>query len=289
MAGFAGALESPVVRIAVASCAAAERQTEVLHFSVRTLGFMALLAGHLGVSPRQPIAGFGMIKLRHRCPVIQGMALLAVCSQPAPVLVCVAAYAGARQAQIGQVQILHLDRPSLGWRNVAGVMALLAGERGVFALQRVACLGMVEGFLGRLPVDQLKVDAVMLRVTPHAVPAGALGSKNRAVIAGMGGDPPGNLVVALQALEASSWASCQPMATGAARRSFQKLVRFGERPRGDLPRRLASKARATEQGNRDASNEWTELEPPPEFLPGNTRQRRLGPHLTGNRNLSFEA
>jgi hypothetical protein len=65
--------------------------------------------------------------------------------------------------------------------NVAGVTTLLAGERGVLALKRIARLVVIERLLGRFPVDQLKVLAVVFRMTPHAIPAGALRAENRAM------------------------------------------------------------------------------------------------------------
>lgn len=78
-----------------------------------------------------------------------------------------------RQPEEGAVQVLAFDRGALGLRNVARVVALLAGKLRVLALQQVPGFAVVKSLLGRLPMDQEEILAVVFGMTANAVSVGA--------------------------------------------------------------------------------------------------------------------
>ena len=96
------------------------------------------------------------------------MALEAVLPELPVVSVLMTGKAVLRKAQKRPVQILHLDRGPLRLRNIPGLVALLAGEAGVFTFQDIACLAMVKGTLRRFPVNHAEVFTVVLRMASDA-------------------------------------------------------------------------------------------------------------------------
>ena len=88
----------------------------------------------------------------------------------------------------------------LAWGNVLAVMALLASESRVFPFQWVACLVVIEHFLGRFPMDDLEVCSVVFGMAADTLVVVSL-LHQTGVIAPAVLKSLGNLSVALQALE----------------------------------------------------------------------------------------
>src|SRR5215469_2425660 len=91
----------------------------------------------------------------------------AVLAQPAFMLILMAGDTCTRDAQVGSIQILGLDRSTLPRRNVRSIVAFVARRSRVPAFKLVSRVFMVEG-LG-VPLDQRKIFSVMFRVAPGAL------------------------------------------------------------------------------------------------------------------------
>lgn len=129
---------------------------------------MTFRAGEPDVRAHERELRLGMIESCHSLPCILRVASAAVFPQLAAVDIFVTRQAVPRQAEERPVQVLHLDGGPLRLRDVLRRVTLLARQFGVPALQRITCPLMVEGALGRLPVDQTEILAVVLGVAPHA-------------------------------------------------------------------------------------------------------------------------
>jgi hypothetical protein len=103
----------------------------------------------------------------------------------------------------------------------------------VFSLEGIAGEPVIELFLGWLPVNQLKVFAVVLEMATDAVLAIGVGHLETGVITVAGGDALSDFLVAVEALEGRR-ACAKLMATCALRRARERLVRFRERAGRDL-------------------------------------------------------
>lgn len=223
MACLAALDETSTVRIAVAIRALTESNAGVSGLAVRP-GCVTLLASHLGVQSSQRVACLGMVELAYgdRLPVVIGVALQAVRTQATLVLVFVAGDAVRGQSQEGSGEIFDLDPRPLGWSNVLWSVALVTGQAGVFALERVSALLVVEG--PRVPLDEREVFPVVVRVAAHTFLAGA----RRHVVSGMQSlvcrEPGSNLPVAVQAFE-GSLSRGQLVTAGAVAGAAQGLVR----------------------------------------------------------------
>ena len=106
-----------------------------------------------------------------------------------------------------------------------GIVALLAREPRVLSFQWIAGFGVIESLFGRLPMNDLEVQAVMFGVAANALLVVGLRHQN-GVIAAMGGDALGNLRVAFETLEVLI-STCKPVAGSAVRRATQELVGSG--------------------------------------------------------------
>lgn len=95
-------------------------------------------------------------------------------------------------------------------------MTFLAGGIRVLSFQLVTCQSMIKLFLGRLPVNEMEILAVVFQMTANAVLAvGILHLKLR-VVAMPGVEAPGNFLVAIQTLKGWRTGS-ELVATGALR------------------------------------------------------------------------
>src|SRR5215469_8504419 len=138
MAGSASfILEAALVRIGMAVVALAEGETLIARFALG-IGRMALLAFHFLVKSSEWIAGLVVIELAGSVfPVDEVVALNAIRAEAAFVKVLMARGAGLRDPEKGLAEILHLDSGALGRGNLVGRVALVAGQAGVLAFQRV--------------------------------------------------------------------------------------------------------------------------------------------------------
>lgn len=130
---------------------------------------MALGAFHILVFPDQWEMGGGVVELLHRFPGGQAVTLLAVGPQLPGVPILVAGEAGRMEPFEGRVQISKADLLTIGRRYIFGVVALLAAERGMAALQQVAGLAMIEFRLGCVPFENAEILAVVLGVAACAI------------------------------------------------------------------------------------------------------------------------
>ena len=231
-------LEAALVRIGVAVVALAERQALVTR-GASSIRRVALLAFHLHMQASQRIARLGVIELAGSVfPVDKVVALDAIRSQPPFVKIFVTRRAGLRDSQEALAQIFRLDVGALGGRNPLRQVTLVAGQPRVLALQHVAGLAVIELVRTRVPLDQRKICAVVIRVTLHAFLAGARGNVIRAVQTLFCCHPRPDVGVATDALEYRLTAA-DLMTIRAVRQAIQKLVRSRQRAGRDLGVRVS--------------------------------------------------
>lgn len=120
------------MRIRMAIRTAVECQAHIARLVIRS-GRMTLGAGHLSMQTAQRITRLAVIELRDIFPVFEVMALLAVLSQPATMLIFVAIHASRRHPQKRPRLIANLDREQFGARDVFRRVAAITGEARVFA------------------------------------------------------------------------------------------------------------------------------------------------------------
>ena len=158
------------------------------------------------------------------------MALLAVRTQAALVLIFVATGAAGRQAEVGPARILDLDGRTFLRRDVGGLWHLLQVTARVLAFEQVSRLFVIEGL--DVPLDQRKVFAVVLRVAAGAFLAGAGGNVVGRVQTLACRKPGRDFGVAVQTLQRRLPAKL--VATGAVGGSVERLVRPRQWSRRDL-------------------------------------------------------
>jgi len=128
---------------------------------------------------------------------------------------------GCRQSQKRSIQILVLDGRSFLRRNVRSVVALVALQAGVLALEHISGLLMVER-LG-VPLDEREILPVVFGVAAGAF----LARSGRDVVRGVESlvslEAAGNLSMAFQTFEGGLTAEL--VATGTIRRSVKRLMR----------------------------------------------------------------
>ncbi len=161
--------------------------------------------------------------MRNIFPVFEIVALLAIGSQAAIVFVFMAGGAGLGNAQERAVAVPHLDAEPFRWRNVIGGVTAITSKPGMFALQRVTRLAVIEAGGGGRPLDERKVLAVMLGVTLAAALARSGLQVVRSVQTTMRGEARGNLGVTLQAFQFAVAADL--VTRGAVGGAFQSLMR----------------------------------------------------------------
>lgn len=139
VAGLAGILERPVMGIGVAIRALPESDSDILH-----VGFwarhrdVAFFAGDVGVRAGQSKFRCRVIEFCGWLPACFSVAVRAGLPQLAVVLVCVAGAAVARKPKKSAIQIFNDNGAPLIRRNILRIVALLAGQPGMFPRQRVA-------------------------------------------------------------------------------------------------------------------------------------------------------
>ena len=204
MATLTGSREGASMRIFVAIRANVKRDVLVLNkwLTIFGSGRVALFARNIGMQASQLIARLGVIKTRSRLPGFDRVAAGAIGPELTPVLVCMTGSAGRGDAQIGVVQVLHLDARTIGLQNPLRVMAALAGESCMLASQRVASLPMIELASRRLPFDDVEIFAVMLGVAARAVLPAIRVLHHPCVKAAAGLNPLPDLSVATEASQA---------------------------------------------------------------------------------------
>ena len=160
------------------------------------------------------------------------MTLLARVAQAAFVLVLMTGCALLRQPEIGAIQVLDLDGRFVRRGNMRRIVALLAAQSGMFAVQGPAGGPMIELRQWRLPADQRKVDAVMFRMTLRASLAGGIMGDKPRMEPATAGNPGSNFRVAIQAPQRRLRAN---LVTGrAVGRAVEKRMRLRKRSRGYL-------------------------------------------------------
>ncbi len=167
VAGLAGLLKGAMMNIAVASGTVLKIQDNKFHNTVGG-GSMALLAADQTVRPGQNEARFGVVKIACSFPIRRVVAAFATGAQLSPVFVLMTGDAGAGQAKEGAIQVSHGKSGTLRRENPLGVMALVAGQAGMLAIQHKAGLAVVEFSWRRVPVDYGEVFAVMFGVAAGA-------------------------------------------------------------------------------------------------------------------------
>ena len=124
-----------MVRVAVAIGALAECKADVLRLTIGSVD-VTFGALHLLVKAGQGILCFRVIKLPDidRLPVLIVVALNAVLTEAASMLILVTAYAGGRKSKITSIEIGVLNGGAFWRRNVCDIVALVAINSGVSAL-----------------------------------------------------------------------------------------------------------------------------------------------------------
>lgn len=129
---------------------------------------MALLALHLSMQSGERKTRPGVIELPGGIfPVGAVMTLRAFCAQATVVRVLVAGCTGRAQSEKGPAQIPDPDRRSPRGRNVLRRVTEIAAKSRVLALQYIASLFVIK-VLG-VPLDQLEVQAIVLRMAARAI------------------------------------------------------------------------------------------------------------------------
>lgn len=198
---LAGGFEASSVRVRVARVASAELNAGPFRLLAGASGDVALLAEHFFVASRQHEAGLRMVEVGNFRPVGRVVAIGAVLSELAFVLIHVTRDALVGDSQEGLVQIHHADIESFGSGNALHVVALCAGEICVLALKRPSGLRVVELLLAGLPLDQLKGGSVVLRMATPAGLAPIVLLYDARMITATFGNARGNVGMAIEAPE----------------------------------------------------------------------------------------
>lgn len=223
VAGLAALREAAMMRVFVTIGALVERNAHVLRLAVRPVG-VALGALYLGMQASQRIAGLRVVKLRltgladiDRLPVHKTVALQAIRTQAAFVLILVAGNATRRQTKIGAARVLDFDRRAFLERNVRGIVALAALQPSMLAFEQVPRFLVIERL--DVPFDQREIFAIVFRVTARAFLARTGWNIVSCMQSLVGVEAHGDFGVAIQAFERSL--STKPVATGAVGRSVE--------------------------------------------------------------------
>lgn len=146
MTRFAGLRKRTVVRIPVAVAAFRKRDARESRLTAWSGRRVAFLAGYLRMKPRQRVARFVVIEFLRRFPIHEIVALEAILAQLPLVRIVVAGNAILYQSKERAVQILRFDLRPLRFADARSCVALVAIHLGVFALQGVARLTVIESF-----------------------------------------------------------------------------------------------------------------------------------------------
>jgi len=161
------------------------------------------------------------------------VALQAVLAQASFVEIFMAGYASLRDPQEGLPKVFALDAGALVGGNALREVALVAGQSRVLAFQHVTGFAVIE-FVG-IPLDQLKIRSVVVRVTARALLARSRRDTIGGVQPAFGRDARADVGMATDALELRLTAP-DLVALRAVNGAVQKLVRLGQRTRRNLSR-----------------------------------------------------
>lgn len=112
-------------------------------------------------------------------------------------------------------------------------VTLFASHTGVLAFQLVPRQPVIEFFLGRFPVDQVKLLAVVFQVAAHAIFAIRIVHLHVGVVTVLVGKSLGDFLVAIQTFVCGG-AGSELVATVALRGTAERGVRLGEGTWGNL-------------------------------------------------------
>lgn len=245
-------LKRALVRVHVAVDTLCELHVFVAGRAAGDIGLVAFFASHLNVLTGQRVACLRMVKLFCRFPIGEIVALQAVVAELALMGIFVARHAVLGKPEKRSREILHFDESALLADHVHRRVAFLASNSGVFPFQLVTGHLVIKLFLRRLPVNQIEIFAVVLKVAANAVFAIGIAHLNLEVVAVLGGKAPGDFLVAIHALKGRS-VGAELMAARALRRSCQRLVGFGKWPRRDLCVECRGRKKQGKQASRDKS------------------------------------
>jgi len=171
MAGTARRRKGGPVRVAMAGTALRKSNPDELRAGPacqgRLNGGMALRAQDLLVGAGQAEFRCRVVETGYVFPSRSDVAAFAACAELALVHVLVAARALAAQPEVRPAEVLHQDAVPGGRRDVFGVVAALASQAGVAAIERVAGLAVVKLLQAYIPPDGDKVLAVVLGVAAN--------------------------------------------------------------------------------------------------------------------------
>ena len=174
-----------------------------------------------------------MIKARRWFPACERMASCAVRAHLAAVFIRVTAHTFAREAQIGAVQIFHLDASTIGGRNIFRLVTFFAGNSHVLSLEDKTCLGVIELFAARIPSNEGKIHAIMIGMAFRAFLTRGIRADKGRVQSALVDNAVADFGVAFQTLQLRS-AAFQIVALRAIRRSIERLVGSCEGSRRNL-------------------------------------------------------
>lgn len=171
MAGIACLYELALVGVGMAGRTSGERDACIARLVVSARG-MALLARGIQVGSGQRVARLRVVEtvLIDLCcfPVNGGVALEAVGSETALVLVFVAGNATWREAKPGAIQIFGRQQDTFRRCDVLRVVTGTATDAGVFAIEQISGPGVIESFWRWVPMNHCKVLSVMVGVALYA-------------------------------------------------------------------------------------------------------------------------
>lgn len=102
------------------------------------------------------------------------MATRAILSDLAVVLILMAACTFTRKSKIGSLDVFDEDSATRSGRNIFWFVALLAGYSGMLPHQSKAGFAVVHRLAAWLPMNELKIGAVVLRMAARAILAGSI-------------------------------------------------------------------------------------------------------------------
>jgi hypothetical protein len=183
---------------------------------------VAFFACNGNVQTRERVTRLGMIELLGSFPICGVMAARAILAQLSFVIVHMARHACLRQSQVGLAEIFVLDKCTFGRCDVRRGVALLAVHLGVFAIQWIPGEFVVKLFDRNIPVNQMKVNSVVLKVAVHTIFALRILHLQSGMKTMFFRKRLGNFLMAIQALESRGFGS--KLMAGSALRCTRKAL-----------------------------------------------------------------
>lgn len=222
------------MRISMARCTGLERESNPLGLLIRTFD-VAFRAFDFGMLAGQRILRLRMVEVGDDLPVPGGMALLALLPEPSLMLIGMTSRALARYPEEGAIEVFDANGQFVSNGDMTWVVTFVAGERGVFAFEDPSGFRVIELLQRRLPFDQLKIFAVMLRVTRAAFLAATSLFHDSSMVSMARANPGCDLGVAIEALE-GSFTDAEFVTRGAITSSGERGVRARQGSGRDLCR-----------------------------------------------------